>query len=123
MRTQATKTQPYTITAEDAASVNPLELLWGTTRLLPPVDAIPACFISGKGQAEAYHDLVNALYDGLALPEGNIIELHSGVSAVALRKCVIAHLMSLEPKHEHKIAGVAYMVHQLARLSPELKKA
>lgn len=67
--------------------------------------------VAGQQQADA-------LFYGRPLPDGDI-EMHAGVTAEMLRNCTIAHLRSFEPKHEHKIAGVAYMVSQLAKLVPK----
>lgn len=109
---------PYTITPELAASVTQVEQAFGTTRLLPSFDELPLVFQQGTGEAAVYHQLVDALFYGRPLPDGDI-EMHAGVTAEMLRNCTIAHLRSFEPKHEYKIAGVAYMVSQLAKLVPK----
>jgi hypothetical protein len=105
----------YTITPEQAASVTQVEQAFGTTRLLPPFDALPLAFQEGTGEAVVYHQLVDALFYGRPLPDGDI-EMHPGVTAESLRNCTMAHLRSFEPSHQHKIAGVAYMVSRLATL-------
>lgn len=109
---------PYTITPDQAASVTQAEQAFGTTRLLPSFDELPLVFQQGTGEAAVYHQLVDALFYGRPLPDGDI-EMHAGVTAEMLRNCTIAHLRSFEPKHEHKIAGVAYMVSQPAKLIPK----
>lgn len=109
---------PYTITPEMAASVTQAEQAFGTTRLLPPYDALPLAFQEGTGEAMVYHQLVNAIFYGWPLPDGDI-ELRAGVTAEVLRNCTMAHLSSFGPKHEHKMAGVAYMVSRLATLTPK----
>lgn len=115
-------TTTYSITPAQAASITRLEMAFGTTKLLPPVEAIPASFLCSTGEAKPYLDLVNALFYGLTLPAGEI-ELKDGLSAETLRECVLAHLRSFEPKHEHKMAGVAYMLSLLATLKPVAETA
>lgn len=111
---------PYAITTEQAASVTKPEVAFGTTRFLPALEAIPQTFLRSTGEAKPYLELVNALFYGLQLPGGEI-EIRAGLSAEGLRECITAHLRSWEPKHEHKMAGVAYMLSLLATLKPIAK--
>ena len=108
---------PYSITPEQAASVTQVEQAFGTTRLLSSFDELPLAFQQGTGEAAVYHQLIDALFYGRPLPDGDI-EMHPWVTPEMLRNCTLAHLRSFQPKHEHKIAGVAYMVSQLAKLVP-----
>ena len=112
----------YAITPEHAASVTKPEVAFGTTRFLPALEAIPQDFLRGTGEAMAYLELVNALFYGLQLP-GGAIEIRKDLSAEGLRDCIMAQLRSWEPRHEHKMAGVAYMLSLLATLRPHSEAA
>lgn len=61
-------------------------------------------------------------FGGLTLPAGEI-EIRDGQSAEILRECIMAQLRSREPKLEHKMAGVAYMLSLLATLKPVAETA
>ena len=95
----------YTLTPEQLESITPVEMAFSTTRLLPAMEDIPKEFLKGN----VYIRLVNALFYGQTLPEGDI-EMREGFSFEALNRAVRAHLQSWSPKHEHKMAGVAYMM-------------
>lgn len=56
-----------------------------------------------------------AVFSGRELPECEI-EMNDGFSPEALNRGARAHLQSWGPKHEHKIAGVGYMIAQAAVL-------
>ncbi len=95
----------YTLTPEQVRSVTDVEQAFGTTRLLPDWDDIPTDFKEGN----SYTALADAIFYGRPLPKGTL-ELVDGVSLADLNKCVRAHLQSFEPKHEHKMAGVGYLM-------------
>lgn len=95
----------YLLTPELISSINDVEAAFSTTRLLPDWDDIPDDFKLGN----AYTELVAAILYGTPLPAGEI-ELNDGVEGAMLNRCVHAHLDSFTPKHEHKVAGVAYMI-------------
>lgn len=107
----------YSITPDQAASISAPERAFGTTRLLPSPDQIPAHFLSGResSYARPYRLLVDALFYGDPLPQGNM-EFINGHEQNSVVQCVQAHLASWEPKHEHKMAGVAYMLSLMATL-------
>ncbi|QOX05563.1 MULTISPECIES: hypothetical protein [Xanthomonas] len=96
---------PYTLTPEDLASVSDVEVAFATERLLPAYEHIPQEFKAGN----LYTQLASAIFYGQPLPDARL-ELKTGFSAEALRRAVQAHLGSWGPKHEHKIAGVGYMI-------------
>lgn len=79
-------------------------------------------FLHSIGEAKPCVELVTALFYGFPIPSGEI-EIHRGFSAEVLRDCILAHLCSMEPKHEHKMAGVEYMLRQLATLKPGAETA
>lgn len=99
----------YRITLSDLNSVTDAEYVFGTERLLPDWEAIPSDFKTGN----LYTKLACALFYGDASPNFTMIFLdgfQDEGTPQALNKCVRAHLTSFGPKHEHKIAGVGYMM-------------
>lgn len=112
-RTPSTDRQPaeapYELDAESLLSITDLEVAFGTTRLLPAWDAIPDAFKLHND----YTSIAEAICYGRPLPDLNVT-FNAGFEAPsipsALHKCVLAHLISFDPKHEHKIDGVAYML-------------
>lgn len=95
----------YTLTPEQIASITMPELAFSTERLLPAWDDIPEDFKRGN----IYTELASAIFYGTAIPQGTLA-LNEGFDGEALNKCVRAHLKSFGPKHEHKMAGVGYMI-------------
>lgn len=75
-----------------------------TGKLLPPVEDIPKEFINGNRWTE----LVNRHFAGL--PVTASLSCKDGVDYTAALRQVSACMASFEPKHEHKIAGVAYLM-------------
>lgn len=107
----------YTLTVEQINSITDLECAFGTTRLLPAMADIPPEF-KGRPTGNPYVELVNALFYGRKVPRLRI-ELLEGLTPPKLHRCVHAHLTSFEPKHEHKMAGVAFMIAKAGRLLPD----
>lgn len=99
----------YTLTPEDVASITDPEAVFGTERLLPAWESIPAEFKSGN----SYTKLAEAIFYGSSMPSGRI-ELKAGFEPMALNRAVRAHLQSYGPRHEHKIAGVGFLISQAA---------
>ncbi|HBP1602242.1 TPA: hypothetical protein L5U90_003345 [Pseudomonas aeruginosa] len=103
----------YTLTPEQIATVTKPELAFGTMRLLPQWEDIPEDFKRGN----IYTELASAIFYGTPIP-ASTIELNEGIEAEALNQCVRAHLQSFGPKHEHKMAGVGYMIACACTLEP-----
>jgi hypothetical protein len=101
----------YVLTPDFISSVTDVECAFSTVRLLPQWDDIPDDFKVGN----IYTELTKAILYGLPLPAGEI-ELNDGVEAAKLNRCVLAHLDSFSPKHEHKVAGIAYMISRACTL-------
>lgn len=101
----------YIITEQDISNTTDLEIAFSTTRLLPEMGDIPIGFIKGN----IYTETVSAIFYGTELPDATM-EFNFDVSPENMNKCVTAHLKSFEPKHEHKIAGVGYMLSKIATL-------
>lgn len=102
---------PYTLTPAALASITDLEAAFSTMRLLPAWEEIPEGFRRGN----RYTELAAAIFYGWELPKGGI-EMKEGFDPQALNRAVRAHLQSFGPKHEHKIAGVGFMIAQAAIL-------
>lgn len=107
---------PYSLTPADLKTITDVDCAFGATKLLPALDDIPAEFKSHSGNL--YTKLADALFFGRKLPECDI-QMNPGFEdcVADLRRCVGAHLASFEPKHEHKIAGVAYMISKMCSLT------
>lgn len=101
----------YTVTPADMASITDVEMAFSTERLLPDESDIPREFFEGN----AYTDLAEAIFLGSELPNREL-ELKEGYTPEMLVRAVRAHLGSFAPSHEHKIAGVGYMIAQAATL-------
>ena len=102
--------EPYTITKDDLESITDAEVAFSTTRLLPEWDQIPDEFKTSQGNK--YTKLASDIFFGNELT--GEIDLNEGIEPELLSRAVRAHLSSFQPKHEHKISGVAYMVSCLA---------
>lgn len=101
----------YTLTPADLESISEPEVAFSTERLLPAWEDIPEEFKVGN----LYTRLASALFYGWELPDCQI-DMKEGFEPKALNRAVRAHLQSWGPKHEHKIAGVGFMIAQAAVL-------
>lgn len=102
-----------TPTRADAEPITDLELAFGTTRLLPPPEAIPEAFWRGN----LYTQLAEALFYRHPLPPA-LIEFRHGFDSQQLRRIVLSHLRSFAAQHAHKIAGVGYLISQMTIMTP-----
>lgn len=113
---------PYTITRADLASINDVELAFSTDKFLPKWEEIPQAF----KKPNIYAKIAEALCLGLIMPEGDLV-FHDGftdeAAAKDLDRCVRAHVKSFRPKHEHKIAGVGFMISQVCTIEPVQENA
>lgn len=106
----------YRITREDLGSITDLDLAFSTERLLPPWEEIPSEFKRGN----VYTELVDALFFGAALPDAEMSfrpGFNDDGAAAALNRSVRAHLQSYGTKHEHKIAGIGYLIAQVCEIA------
>src|SRR3989344_4074431 len=78
----------FGLTRESLDSITDLDIAFGTTKLLP-----------------AYEIVFRKGFDDPDAPD-------------ALNRAVTAHLRSFEPKHQHKIAGLGYLVSLVFELHP-----
>lgn len=109
--------KPYTITREDLNAITDAEAAFGTTKFLPDYSQVPSDFKQGN----IYTRIAAASFFGDAMPDSSL-EFRAGFSDAeaqgAMLKCIRAHLASWQPKHEHKIAGVGYMLSLLCEITP-----
>lgn len=103
----------YTLTVDDVNGIIDVEVAFSTTRLLPKSADIPQSFWLGN----VYTRLAEALAFGREVPEGEV-SLIEGLDEENLVRCINAHLSSCSPKHEHKIAGVGFMISQMCTITP-----
>ena len=113
---------PYTLTQEDINSITDLEVAFSTTRLLPAWEDIPEDF-KKLYKGNIYVELTDAIFCGGERPKGNV-KFNEGFDETqegfySLQRCVTAHMRSFEPKHEHKIAGIAYMISKVCTITPD----
>lgn len=101
----------YTLTPANLASITDVEAAFSTDRLLPSWEEIPEDFKIGN----LYTQLVSAIFYDYPLPDSKI-EMKNGFEPTALNRAVRAHIGSFGSKHEHKIAGVGYMISLAATL-------
>jgi len=84
------------------------EIAFGTAKALPVYDSLPEEFQRHNGTK--WNELVSAMFFcGLREIDATPKE---GVDEEKAWRAIRAHLGSWEPKHEHKEAGVAYMMSQ-----------
>jgi len=95
----------YTLRPHQLASISDVELAFSTERLLPSWDDIPVEFKEGND----YTRLAEAIMFNWELPD-LVLKMKEGFEARNLNRAVRAHLQSFGPKHQHKIAGVGYMI-------------
>ena len=83
--------------------------------MLPPWEEIPEEYKRGN----VYTELVSAIFYGQELPKANMTFLdgfQDDGAPQALNRVVRAHLTSWSPKHEHKIAGVGFLISKVCSL-------
>ena len=109
----------YTITPANLEMIDDVDLAFGTTKLLPKMEQIPADF-EERGNDLIYFKIVNSLFYGTPLPEGNV-EFKEGFEPEKVVRAARAHLASWEPNHEDKTIGVAYMLKCICTITPSKK--
>lgn len=103
----------YALTPTQVASVTDVEIAFSTTRLLPAWEDIPEDFKRGN----LYTRIASAVFYGDSLPNADV-QLKPGFQREHVSRAIRAHLRSFSPKHEHKIAGVGYMLSCATVCSP-----
>lgn len=108
----------YTLTRESLGTITDVEMAFGTTKLLPAYEQVPAEF---KGSGNAYTKLLDCMFAGVPLPDGEVRFLPGFDDPEApqlLARVIHAHLRSWTPKHEHKIAGLGYLISLACEIKP-----
>lgn len=100
----------YAVEPKDLDSIVEPEVVFGTTKLLPPLEVIPSEF---HDSANLYVQVVTAVFYGWPMPNSTM-EFRQGFEQAMVVRTVRAHLASFEPQHQHKIAGVAFLLSQMA---------
>ena len=111
----------YNITCEQISTISDLDLAFGTTKFLPNYRTdVPEEF---KGVSNIYCRLVESWFFGSESPKGNV-SFNDGFqydgAVKDMQRVVRAHLKSREPKHEHKISGVGYMLSKIVTITPDV---
>jgi hypothetical protein len=106
----------YILTVEDLASITDFESFHGTDRLLPPVADIPKAF--REYLTNPYARVAADIFRGSETLEYEI-HLKEGFDLLAVNRCIQAHLRSWAPKHQHKLAGVGFMISLVANLKKD----
>lgn len=105
----------YRLTRDDIASVTDVELAFSTDRLLPMWEDIPEDFRNGN----LYTRLAESIFSGSPLQDAEICfrpSFDDQKAPADLNRCVRAHIQSFSPKHQHKIAGVGFMIYRVCEI-------
>ena len=105
-----------TLTRESLETISDLEMAFGTTKLLPAYEQVPAEFKRGN----VYTKMLDCMFSGVPRPDAQV-EFRKGFddpdAPKLLLRVIRSHLRSFEPKHEHKIAGLGYLVSQACEIT------
>jgi anaerobic selenocysteine-containing dehydrogenase len=90
----------------DIPKVTDAEIAFGTTKHLPEEKDIPKEFTD---ETSTWNTLFDKLFYGHK--DSDKIEMYPkiGVNPVAAMRLIKAHMVSFEPKHEHKRAACSYL--------------
>ncbi|WP_042877546.1 hypothetical protein [Cupriavidus necator] len=106
----------YSLSRADVDSITEAELELSTVKLLPKWDDIPEDFRNGN----LYTRMAEARLLDYPMPGISISFLPGFDDAGACQtidRCITAHLNAFAPKHEHRIAGVGYMISKICRIT------
>lgn len=101
-------TSQYQLGPDQLDQITDAELAFATEKFLPPMEAIPKEFVDGNTK---WNQLFTAwFFNGL---QSLKVVPKAGIDSGKAIRCISAHMKSWGPKHEHKTAGVAYMMSML----------
>jgi hypothetical protein len=106
----------YSISRADLDTITDSELARSTTKLLPQWTDIPAEFRDGN----VYTRMAEARLLDYPMPDVSISFLpgfQDDGACKAIDRCLVAHLKAFAPRHEHRIAGVGYMLSKICRIT------
>lgn len=113
------KIEPWFITQYDISGITNEEFIFGTSRLLPPIDEIPKTFWAGN----VYTRIIEAMYVG-EKPEHAQIDFLPGFvnDGTSLSRVTMAHLRDMTGDYDHRIAGIGYMISKIIHVTTILNK-
>ena len=96
------------ITQEQLNTITDVDVAFSTTKLLPEMKNIPEEF---KHNGTKWNKLFSTwFFSGLKELK---VTPKKGIDSNSAIKCIKAHMGSFAPSHQHKEAGVAFMMSQL----------
>lgn len=107
----------YSLSRADLDSITDAELELSTVKLLPRWEEIPDDFRNGN----LYTRMAEARLLDYPMPGISISFLPGFDDEQACKvidRCITAHLNAFTPRHEHRIAGVGYMISRICRITP-----
>ena len=105
------------ITQADIDATTRGEAIWGTTRCLPKLKEIPVMFHSNVIQGTLYNVMVDAWYYGGPIPDLTVtFKPGFEPNGKKVKDFIMAHMQTLIPEHDHKMAGAAYLLAQILEL-------
>ena len=94
----------------DIPEVSDAAVAFPTTTPLPAWEDLTEDFQRGRGEAEPWHRIVSKIFfEGGRLSDFGLTP-KDGVDVNKAMRAILVCLGSWEPKHEHKTAGVAFML-------------
>lgn len=106
----------YSLSRAEVDSITEGEVQCSTTKLLPGWEEIPADFRNGN----LYTRLAEARLLDYQLPGISIALLpgfDDAAACQAIDRCITAHLNAFAPRHQHRIAGVGYMISKVCTVT------
>ena len=106
----------YSISRADLDTITDSELARSTMKFLPEWADIPVEFRDGN----VYTRVAEARLLDYPVPDVSISFLPGFDDEAACRaidRCIVAHLKAFTPRHEHRIAGVGYMLSKICRIT------
>lgn len=105
------------VTQADIDATTRGETLWGTTRCLAHEGEVPDKFWPETGGFTHYNHMVEAWYYGDPLPDVSVtFKPGFKPEAKKVKDFIMAHMQTLIPEHEHKMANAAYLLSQIIEL-------
>lgn len=93
----------------DIPEISNAELALGTTKALPKYEDIPKEFKNWNNPTKWNKLFSDMFYNGLEFLR---VDPREGVDPEKAVRVIRSHMVTWEPKHEHKEAGVAYLMSQ-----------
>ena len=104
------------ISRENIRDISDAEIAFGTTKCMPEINEIPKAFFEGN----IYTVLVEAIFYGRPIPSYQFEvnpSFDDDTILDEMPRFVKAHLVSWSCSHEHKIAGIAFLISQVMEIS------